>query len=82
MELLIRFTPLPDGIWSLLILSKDFSMQTLLKDLDRLYLSSSSKILHIYYDLPDVELASLNIDVSKCYEDTHRICVELGIEII
>lgn len=81
MDFVIRFTPLSDGIWSLLILSKDFSMQTLLKDFDRLYLSSSSKMLHIYYDLPGVELASFSIDVTKYYEDMYRICKELGIEI-
>ncbi len=82
MDFVIRFTPLSDGIWSLLITSKDFSMQTLLKDFDRLYLSSTSKMFHIYYDLPGVELASFCIDVSKCYDEMFTICKQLGIEVI
>lgn len=82
MDFVIRFTPISDGVWSLLILLKDFSMQTILKDFDRLYLSTSSKKLNIYYDLPGVESVSFSIDVSKYYEDMYRICKELGIEII
>ncbi len=82
MDYAIRFTPISDSVWSLLILSKDLSMQLLLKDFDRLYLSSSSKIFHIHIDLPGVELASFSIDVSRYYDDMYSLCEELGIEIL